>query len=68
MKLTKQGQEILQNDITLRNKIAILFGCSEASVRRWINDNKDNDDLTKFDAMMLIKKETKLDLSALYEK
>ena len=68
MKLTKKGINILQNDISLRNRIALLFDCSEASVRRWVIENEDNGDLTKFEAIQLIKKETKLEQSSLYEK
>lgn len=68
MKLTEKSIGLLMNDISLRNKIAILLKCSESTVRRWINENEQSGSMTKFEVVQFLKKYTKLEQSELYQK
>ena len=68
MKLTQKAIDKLMNDISLRHRVAITLECSESTVRRWIRENEQSGDLTKFEVVKLLVKETKLSVSELYEK
>lgn len=60
MKLTNQAIEALNEKGYIRNLIAAELNCSESSVRRWVNDNEENNDLTKKKALDIISRETGL--------
>jgi len=67
MKLTEKAIELLTETGALRLNIALLMDCSESTVRRWINENEPNGDLTKFEVIQLIRKETGLQIKELYK-
>ena len=50
--------EILKENMTLRNRIAIELNCSEQTIRRWINDNDPDGDLTKVSVLKVISEVT----------
>jgi len=60
MNLTNQVIEILRENMALRNRIAIELDCSEQTIRRWLNENEPDGDLTKASALKIISEETGL--------
>jgi DNA invertase Pin-like site-specific DNA recombinase len=60
MNLTNNVKELIKDSTRIRNLIAAELGCSEQSVRRWINENEPDNDLTKASALKVIREETGL--------
>jgi predicted transcriptional regulator len=58
MNLTNKAIKLLQDNMQLRNQIAIELGCSEATIRRWLNENEPNNSLTTAAALKIITEET----------
>jgi hypothetical protein len=59
MKLTKIALQAIQaHSPAIKNKLALALQCSAGSVNRYLRENSDN--LTKFTALEVIRKETGL--------
>jgi hypothetical protein len=64
MRLTQKALNAIDNQAT-RMKIALSLGCSDISVRRYIETNSDN--LTKAASLKVIREETGLTDSEILE-
>jgi hypothetical protein len=68
MKLTKKAIDAINENGRIRNLIAAELNCSEASVRRWVEKNDDDNDLTKISCLNIISAETGLEQDEILEK
>lgn len=60
MKLTSTAIDAINEKGYIRNLVAVALDTSESSVRRWVNENEENNDLTKKKALDIISRETGL--------
>lgn len=58
MKLTTKALKAIEKDSSIANLIAAEFKCSEQTVKRWVEANDKDSDLTKVSALEIIKKKT----------
>ncbi len=67
MKITSTGIEAIKGSLRLRNRLALEMDRHNASIEKWIRENKENGELTTAKALQIIKEETGLTESELLE-